>query len=75
MQHRNRFTKANLEEGNRLGFAFAWSCGQDGAAEKAEDGPELFEEEDLLLPIHPVFVIPFGAVERTRAWFEGKAGF
>lgn len=57
-----------MEEGNRLGFAFAWSCGQDGAAEKAE-------EEDLLLPIHPVFVIPFGAVEQTRAWFEGKTGF
>jgi hypothetical protein len=31
----------------------------------------VYDVEDRVLPIHPVFVIPHAAVDRTRAWFNG----
>ena len=75
VQHQNRFDKADVDEENPLGCAFAWSEGQGGAENSDQDGPKLFEEHDLLLPVHPIFVIPFEAVQGTRAWCKTKTGF
>lgn len=35
----------------------------------------MFDEEDRLKVIHPIYVIPWGAAEKTRAWYDAKAGF
>ena len=34
----------------------------------------VFDEEDRVPPVHPVFVLPWGASERVRGYFEGKQG-
>jgi hypothetical protein len=38
-------------------------------------GVQDVEEKDMVKPIHPVYVIPFEAVEETRAWFYSIEGF
>ncbi|QIW98714.1 hypothetical protein AMS68_004232 [Peltaster fructicola] len=39
---------------------------------QAEMNEWLIDQDDLVHSIHPVFVIPFGAVERTRSLFQGR---
>lgn len=41
----------------------------------AADTNSIVRTADMVEPIHPVFVIPFEAVERTRIWTMGKKGF
>lgn len=38
-------------------------------------GGELIDEEDKLAAVHPVFVIPWGAVNRCHHHFSRKQGF
>jgi protein farnesyltransferase subunit beta len=36
---------------------------------------EIYDEEDRVSTLHPVFVIPEGLAEKTRAYFASKGGF
>jgi hypothetical protein len=59
---------SSLEEG------FNWSLDShgpvwDGVA-RLQLGPESITE-----PLHPIYVVPFGAVQRARAWSVQKTGF
>jgi len=52
-----------------LNPGFQWS-----SAPITED-TQIFDEEDRVETVHPVFVIPEGVAERTRAYFADKGGF
>jgi protein farnesyltransferase subunit beta len=47
-----------------LSSAYNWSVST------AVPGEQVFDEEDRVGPLHPVFVIPEGVAERVRAHFE-----
>ena len=55
---------------------FGWTH-VDGltAARLPAEGGDLVEEEDMVEPIHPIFVIPYTAAERTRSFFSARQGF
>jgi len=36
---------------------------------------EIFDSEDRVKPIHPIFVIPWAAVEQTQSWVQQREGF
>jgi len=36
---------------------------------------QIFEEDDRIGTLHPVFVIPEGTAEEMRAYFASKGGF
>ena len=40
-----------------------------------DGGVQVYEQEDLVRPIHPVYAIPQRAQEGMRAYFLGKEGF
>ena len=75
IQHRQYFN-AKLPPGEHpLESAFRWESSRDSLDERKVGGSSLFDVEDLLEPIHPVFVIPFDAIDRARVWASGKIGF
>ncbi|KAK4665991.1 CAAX farnesyltransferase (FTase) subunit beta [Podospora pseudopauciseta] len=39
------------------------------------EGEQVFENADRVRPVHPVYVIPQGAVRAMRGYFRGKGGF
>ena len=58
-QHYNSYTFPEEDEKRSLPAAFGWTSAG------VSDGEEI--SRDVVEPIHPVFVIPFDAVERMRA--------
>jgi len=68
-QHYYYYDESSAEDLPSLTAAFDW---------KVAPLPEvahLLDEDDLVKPIHPVFVVPWGRAEQTREHFEGKVGF
>ena len=63
------------QDGDGLGYAFGWSHLEEVLGMTTGDGDRIFEEKDIVKPIHPVFVIPFSTVEQTRLHFAAKTGF
>ena len=57
-----------------VGYAFAWTHLKASGDGKSSD-LQMFGIEDMVEPLHPVYAIPYAAVERTRMWFGGKEGF
>jgi protein farnesyltransferase subunit beta len=45
------------------------------AGEPYMDEVQIFEEEDRVVPIHPVYVIPQRHVDDIKRYFAGKEGF
>ena len=64
--------KTERVEGEALVAGFGWK-----ACVPSDEQMQLwaFDREDLVEPVHPVFVLPFDVVENTRTKFEGKVGF
>ncbi|KAL8850792.1 MAG: hypothetical protein Q9221_004290 [Calogaya cf. arnoldii] len=68
-QHYNHYTKSqtdNVSPG--LNDAFLWASMPYGSGSEIGDGP-------ILRPIHPIYVIPWSAVEDTRGYFEQQGQF
>ena len=74
-QHRNVFAIGDEPLSRADGYAFAWTHLQPGFDGVLSDLQIIGEEEDMVEPLHPIYAIPYAAVERTRMWFEGKEGF
>ncbi|KAI9825473.1 MAG: CAAX farnesyltransferase (FTase) subunit beta [Thelocarpon impressellum] len=56
--------------------AFRWESKVTvDTATPGEAEATIFEERDRVELIHPIFVLPWGASEATRAFFEAKSGF
>ncbi|KAF2215507.1 hypothetical protein CERZMDRAFT_65782 [Cercospora zeae-maydis SCOH1-5] len=60
-----------VDESGRLGAAFQWKA--EGPS-KEEMQAWAVDEADLVVPVHPVFVLPMDVVEKSRVQFE-KGGF
>lgn len=86
-QHNSHFsldTNADIAALNDdLSSPFRWSVDGDHpqlktentARTEVEEEKEIYAEVDKVESLHPVFVIPAGAAESTRRYFEGKGGF
>jgi protein farnesyltransferase subunit beta len=44
-------------------------------SEQFREEGQVYDEEDRVGTLHPVFVIPEGAAEEARAYFVSKGGF
>lgn len=76
MQHHHqvRYDYREVGEGT-LSAAFGWLHSGDEPFEAAQTEEAVYEVDDIVAPIHPIYVIPFDTVERTRVWFLTKKGF
>lgn len=63
------------ETSNPATLALQWASSQ--VTPNHGGGPEgdIFEADDRLTPIHPIYVIPFAAAENIHDWFANKARF
>jgi protein farnesyltransferase subunit beta len=59
----------NLDFSGNLSSPYKWTS--DIIFEKSQ----IYDEDDRVRTLHPVFVIPEGAAEATRAYFSSKGGF
>ena len=60
--------RSNSSDGQTLApltAAFQWTFNAD----------QVIDHEDTVGAMHPVYVIPWGVAERSRAYFESKQGF
>ncbi|OCK80379.1 terpenoid cyclases/Protein prenyltransferase [Lepidopterella palustris CBS 459.81] len=60
-----------LDEGP-LAAAFKWDVADGGVG---EEDKRVWDEEDEVRVVHPVFVVPWGQAEKCRGYFERKEGF
>jgi protein farnesyltransferase subunit beta len=70
-QHKWHFNDTAMKEvatGN-LASAYQWTV------EPVIADSQIYDEEDRVRTVHPIFVIPEGVPERTRKYFASKGGF
>ena len=72
-QHRSCFETTTDSSQIPVESAFRWRHVDWKTGGGWTEGLHMFEEDDIVRPVHPIFVIPFDVVERTRTWF-GKKG-
>jgi protein farnesyltransferase subunit beta len=70
-QHKWHFNTAATKEETTgiLSSAYQWT------SEPIIEESQIYDEEDRVGTLHPVFVIPEGSAEETRAYFASKGGF
>lgn len=75
-QHSNYYTGVSPTDATYpLDSAMRWdSCPRTASTEQPEH-EDMFDPGDRLLPVHPIYVIPWAAVERTYTKFVSKIGF
>lgn len=71
MQHRHTCKLEATECDGAMGAAFEWTV--DSARDPLKDG--FFDQDDLLQPLHPIFTIPYAAVNGFRMLALEKRGF
>lgn len=52
-----------------LSSAYQW------ISEPIIEGSQIFDEDDRVETLHPLFVVPEGVAEETRAYFAAKGAF
>ena len=73
-QHKSTYvSNPGLDGAGPLDPAFSWT--PSAPVEQGADPEAVSDDEDLLPMVHPIFVIPYAAVERCRAYFAQKRGF
>ncbi len=50
--------------------AFAWACREIISTNEDDPDRNVFDEDDRLQPLHPVYVIPHQAASNMQAWAE-----
>ncbi|KAI9876551.1 MAG: CAAX farnesyltransferase (FTase) subunit beta [Pleopsidium flavum] len=58
-----------------LSSAFQWTHSETRRDPSDEEEALICDEDDRLKVLHPIYVIPWGVAEKTRAWYDAKAGF
>lgn len=56
-------------------FSPPLNAGFNWTAEDADEEGRVWDEEDRVGKINPVYVLPWGKAEEARRWFEDKVGF
>ena len=54
---------------------FRWASSRSIPMLNGQTEQEIYDEEDRVRALHPVFVIPPAAVERSRLWYRQKGAF
>lgn len=54
-----------------LGTPYTWKCARISDLTNSP-ASGLFDEQDMLKPFHPLFVIAHEAAQKLRAWSEGQ---
>lgn len=76
MQNRSYFPVAGEEEGSSpLDSALRWALLPEMLKTKEDDEEEIFDADDRVTPIHPIYLIPWDKVEQTHMFFARKGGF
>ena len=70
-QHKWRFNASipGPEAVGTLPAPYQWTV------EPTHEEDQIYDEKDRVGTVHPVFVIPEGIAEQTRAYFASKGGF
>ncbi|RFU31676.1 hypothetical protein B7463_g4703, partial [Scytalidium lignicola] len=71
-QHKLHFDPSILAETAPLGnlaSPYRW------AVEPIVEETQVYDEEDRVKTVHPIFVVPEGVAERTRTYYASKGGF
>ncbi|KAL9581448.1 MAG: hypothetical protein Q9212_003896 [Teloschistes hypoglaucus] len=55
--------------------AFRWISSPRTVESSSMAEPDMSKSEGAVVPIHPIFVIPWPAVERTASWFDKQERF
>ena len=75
-QHHHQFASpTNFQEEGFLDAAFKWRPSPEDQPVNISTEESTFNMQDILKPIHPIFVIPYAAVEQARSWSLAKGGF
>jgi protein farnesyltransferase subunit beta len=71
VQHKWHFntTETKSEMTGNLVSPYQWT------SEPFVEDEQIYDEGERVGTLHPVFVIPEGAAEETRAYFASKGGF
>lgn len=76
MQNHNYFPVVAEEEvGSSLDSALRWASLPQMPNAKEGEQEQIFDAEDRLTPIHPIYLIPWDKVEQTHEFFTNKGGF
>ncbi|PBP27932.1 prenyltransferase and squalene oxidase [Diplocarpon rosae] len=62
-------SESQTQAGDPLTSAFQWN------SEPIIESSQIFDEQDRIGTLHPVFVIPQGTAEEMRAYFTSRGGF
>ena len=65
----------HAEAGYPLSSAFTWESSKERSDGTKNEALELINAEDTLDSLHPVYVVPWGVVERCHELFSKKTGF
>ncbi|KAF4310962.1 Prenyltransferase/squalene oxidase [Botryosphaeria dothidea] len=71
-QYRYRFVPPTASPHS---FSPPLNAGFNWTAEDADEEGRVWDEEDRVGKINPVYVLPWGKAEEARRWFEDKVGF
>lgn len=76
MQNHSYFPgKAEEEVGSLLDSALRWASLPETPKDQQEEQEPIFDVEDRVTPIHPIYTIPWDKVEQTHTFFAQKGGF
>lgn len=67
--------KAGHEIPTVLHDAFQWASLPRSSMSETRNEARMSTADDRLVAIHPIFVIPWSAVESARSWFKKKESF
>ena len=75
-QHVSMFERcAEIDVQSPLDAAFGWVLKGRAGTHQADVGETLYDLDDTLASLHPIFVIPWAAVKETKTFFAEKMGF
>jgi protein farnesyltransferase subunit beta len=63
--------EAESTSGNLLA-AFKWAASTSIPSSSGGLEEQIFDEQDRVKLVHPVFLIPWGVAEKTRSWYEAR---
>ena len=64
-----------LGNSSPLESPFQWTHSNQIHSGQGNPEEEIFESEDRVRSIHPIFVIPWATAEQAHSWLQQKEGF
>ncbi|KAK2813030.1 hypothetical protein FQN49_008335 [Arthroderma sp. PD_2] len=65
------YSSSNDDDNSKpFSAAFSWTCSPIVAS--TDDPDTVYDEDDRVKPLHPLFVIPHSAAERIRSWCKAN---